>query len=155
MERSKKAEVFRIVALVGILCLVLYLVVLLGIEKSTHQAATIGGKVYFDTNQNSALDYGDVPADGVKIVLQKVERVSDTPALSTIRVDEVAVENGEYRFKVFQKGEYLIDIVYQWGPYQLQWDATYFFGNQSVNVQKGRGETIVGPTILLVKGGMG
>ncbi|MBL7150039.1 MAG: hypothetical protein ISS84_00175 [Candidatus Pacebacteria bacterium] len=142
--------------IVGILVCVSCLAVIgIGIVIFTHREATIVGKAYLDTNGNFALDYGDVPANGLRVQLQKVERVEEGPALSTIIADEVIVdENGEYRFKVSQEEEYWIDVVYYVGVYVLPYNAaTFFFGDNTVNVQKG--EVIIGPTILLGKGGMG
>lgn len=116
----------------------------------------IVGKAYIDTNGNRALDYSDIPANGLKLTLQKTERkmVEETSTLTTTMIDQVTVdENGEYCFKIAREGEYWIAIVYQLGVYELPYDAHDFFGNNPFKIQKG-GITI-GPTILLVKGGMG
>ena len=111
------------------------------------EEGTIVGKAYLDTNGNSALDYGDVRAVGLKVQLRST--------ITDEAIDEVTVDaNGEYRFDINQGGEYWIDIVCYSGIYELPYpyNATSFFGDNPIKVE--RGDIIVGPTILLV-GGMG
>lgn len=140
----KKSHAIVLAIIVGTICIMSGMFI--GEKLASFKEATIVGNVYFDTNGNFALDYGDIAADGVKLALHSEET----------EVNEVTVDkNGEYRFEGCKEGEYCINVVFQTGPYQLQYNATYFFGDQSVNVQRGKGELIIGPTILLSKGGMG
>jgi len=109
--------------------------------------SVIVGKAYLDSSGNSALDYSDVRAVGLKVQLRST--------ITDEAIDEVTVDaNGEYRFDINQGGEYWIDIVCYSGIYELPYpyNATSFFGDNPIKVEKGN--IIVGPTILLV-GGMG
>lgn len=122
----------------------------LEVAEVESEKSTVIGKVYMDSNRNLALDYGDTPADGVKVLLQKAERIGEAPALSTTMVDETTVKNGEYRFTNLKEGKYSINIVYQYSSvYGLPYNKTYFLGDNPVEVKKEK--IVLGPTILLGK----
>lgn len=122
------------------------------------QEPTIVGKAYFDSNHNCALDQGDILADGMIVSLKKAEREGDTFTFPTTTIEETVVKNGEYRFSAVleKEEEYVIVALIQYsGIYQLPYgyDIAHYIGNNLFKTQKE--EVIIGPTILLIKGGMG
>ena len=123
--------------------------------ESTLNRSIIVGRVYTDNNYNRALDLNDRMVTeniaGFEVVLYEASQEKGSPASK--RVASTTVSNGQYMFNVeVEPGEYFVGISYLGNQlFDRKYNYIIYLGNSNVIAEKG--QTILGPNILLSHGG--
>ena len=143
---KRKTIIKTIIATIVVIFAVI--AVIMGANFVDGNEGKIVGRVVIDNNRNWAVDTHDQAVEGLVVKLYK----KTTPSQIWETVEKVEVKDGKYKFLNVRAGEYLLKVVEQIPPYQLPY-WVFIVGNETVEV--GGGETVLGPTILLVPRGLG